>query len=297
MPDSPPLPTLLEGLAPETFRDHLTWEQSPGPGPFFRINASGIAEASATLGCSARESMIRFLEKDVWPNRFCRNRGLFSGNEQANLLRAHVVVLGCGGLGGHVITLLARFGTGRFTVCDHDDFDESNLNRQTLCREDRIGTNKAEAAQAELRLIASHAEVRAVNESATPHTLPAMLVGADVLVDCLDNPQSRLAAETAAAAAGVPFVHGSIAGLEGFALCRPGKATGSALAALYPDSGGDASRAEHKLGVPTPTPALIAILQVMLTIRVLTGKFVPGNGAQEMWHADLSVPELERLFL
>ncbi len=75
---------------------------------------------------------------------FERNRGILTDEEQARLRSAHVLIVGCGGVGGTVATILARSGVGRFTLIDPDDYEPSNTNRQIGCFTDTLGRNKAE---------------------------------------------------------------------------------------------------------------------------------------------------------
>ena len=84
--------------------------------------------------------------------RYSRNGGALSAEEQRQLADASVLVLGCGGLGGYVIELLARIGVGRIAAADGDVFCVSNLNRQLLCTEETLGMNKALAAEARVRV-------------------------------------------------------------------------------------------------------------------------------------------------
>ena len=58
---------------------------------------------------------------------------------QERILDSHVLIIGAGGLGSPVATYLASAGVGRLTICDDDDVDLTNLQRQILHREDRIG--------------------------------------------------------------------------------------------------------------------------------------------------------------
>ena len=240
--------------------------------------------------------MARCLEAGLWPLRFLRNRGVLSPFDQATLLRSRVTVLGCGGLGGYVLLLLARLGVGALCFCDPDTFEESNLNRQALCREDRIGLNKAEAAKAELALVASHVATEYHPIAATPQTLPALLQGAHALVDCLDSIPARQHAAAAALAHNIPFVHGTIAGWEGFTLLCP--ATASTFSRLYPPSRtAPAQGAEATLGTPAPTPQVTAALQAMLTLRALLPLHASLPSPNTLVHLDLGIPEIERLFV
>ena len=83
--------------------------------------------------------------------RYARNIPALSREECELLGKKTVAVIGCGGLGGHIIELLARVGVGTLRVVDGDVFDSTNLNRQLLSREDALGHKKAlEAARRRL---------------------------------------------------------------------------------------------------------------------------------------------------
>ena len=71
----------------------------------------------------------------------------FDTDGQEQLLSSHVLVVGMGGLGSPVASYLASAGVGQLTVCDFDEVELSNLQRQTLHRDSRIGMNKALSAK------------------------------------------------------------------------------------------------------------------------------------------------------
>ena len=77
--------------------------------------------------------------------RYDRNR-IFSMSQQAELSDKKVAVIGCGGLGGYAIEMLARAGVGHIVCCDGDYFSESNLHRQLLSSEKNMGFSKARVA-------------------------------------------------------------------------------------------------------------------------------------------------------
>ena len=77
--------------------------------------------------------------------RYLRN-GILEDGEQETLGNKKVAVIGCGGLGGYVIEMLARLGIGHLVLCDCDVFDESNLNRQLMSTESNVGKGKAREA-------------------------------------------------------------------------------------------------------------------------------------------------------
>jgi len=237
--------------------------------------------------------MILCLEHKIWPLRFARNRGIFTAAEQRRFLESHAAIIGCGGLGGHVATLLARAGVGAFTLCDFDVFDESNLNRQVLCSETNLGQSKAATAGKELARIASHTDIRIFPVKADPGTLAEILQGAEIVIDCLDSLEARRDVSAAADQAKVPFVHGAIAGEEGFVMVAlPGK---KSMELLYQGVAlADEKGAELLLGVPTVTPAAIAALQARFALMVLAGREF---GKTQLCHVDISGPSLEMLTL
>ena len=277
----------------ESLRPYMAEENGPGTGHFFSINSQGIRLAGDLLGLKPALAMSYLLKQGIWPARFSRNRGVFKAEEQAKLLESKAVVIGCGGLGGQVAALLARIGLGALVLCDRDSFEESNLNRQLFSRENNLGRNKAEAGSEEILSLASHIEVTVWAEEATADNLPAIIGGSDIVLDCLDSITARLMLEKAAHTAGLPFVHGTIAGEEGFAMIT--KAGEGGLSALYENkTQTEAGNAEKSLGVPTITPACLACLQTHLAIRALLGR---GPEPEALFHLDLSAPSFEVLYL
>ncbi len=289
-----PTPPFPAGL-PLELQSHLRRQTLPGQGEFFGCTLPGIAAAAGCWECSPLAAMQKLLrDYAVWPLRFARNRGVMSAEEQAFLLSRSVAVIGCGGLGGHVATLLARLGVGGLTLCDHDRIDESNLNRQLLAQEHNIGMNKAEAAARAVAGLASHVELRIFTEPATPANLPEILAGNALAVDCLDSIAARLEVEAAAHALAIPFVHGSVAGEEGFVMVS--RRGGKALRLLFPDAAVSrpAAGAETVKGVPTLTPAVVAALEAHLAWRELLGR---RDFAEFLWHVDLAGLQITRLEL
>ncbi|GGL07013.1 adenylyltransferase/sulfurtransferase [Curtobacterium luteum] len=127
------------------------------------------------------------------------------------LARARVLVVGAGGLGAPVLQYLAGAGLGRVTVVDHDVVDPSNLARQVLFGLADVGRPKAEVAAERLRAVDPELEVVAV----TGWFDPAQVAGHDVVVDAADSVVVTRAVSDACAAAGVPFVWGTVLGYDG----------------------------------------------------------------------------------
>lgn len=285
------MPAFSQELA-KALRAHCNHQPSP-PGGTKTISQAGINLVLAHHQVSAIRAMQICLEQGYWPLRFVRNSGVFSASEQSALLSAHVFVAGCGGLGGHAAILLARAGVGNFTVCDGDIFSESNLNRQLLCRENNLGKNKAEVTAQEIAAIASYAQVQVLTTMLDSSNVEEALAGADIIMDCLDSLPARKLLAKAAAQKNIPFVHGAIAGHEGFiSLIRPGE---DSLRVLYGDElPAKENCAEHMLGVATITPAATAALQVALALQELSGK---KTATSTLYHLDVLAPLLDAMQL
>ena len=102
--------------------------------------------------------------------RYERNVPALTEAECEALRRKRVLVVGCGGLGGHLIEMLARIGIGALRVVDGDVFEPSNLNRQLLSEVSTLGLSKAKAAAARVSRVPARQQTRdkAVRQGAVP---------------------------------------------------------------------------------------------------------------------------------
>ena len=201
--------------------------------------------------------------------RYLRNHDAISEEDQAFLATKRVLVVGCGGLGGMVIECLARIGVGYLRVVDGDVFEESNLNRQLLSSTMNLGRPKTLAAQQRVMAVNPLVEVDAVQAELTVENARQLLGECDVAVDCLDNIPARLVLQEAAKEAGIPVVHGAVAGWLGrICVIQPGE---DLLTLLYPEP--DEMRGEERLaGTLSFTAALTASWQSAETVKLLLGK-------------------------
>ena len=119
--------------------------------------------------------------------RYARNIPALSETECESLWQKRILVVGCGGLGGHIIDQLARIGVGFLRVVDGDVFEESNLNRQLLSRIPLLGVSKARAAADHVSRINPDMTVEAVEVFMTRQKVHALIEGCDIVLDALDN--------------------------------------------------------------------------------------------------------------
>ena len=227
------------------------------------------------------------------PERYLRNLGTIGIAGQLRLLRAKVAVVGAGGLGGHVIELLARQGVGSLVVIDGDCFARHNLNRQLLATEKTLNRNKAEAAAERVAIVNSDVQVTPVLQMLDATNAPEILAGMDVLVDALDTISSRRMLLQVARELRIPLVHAAIAGFTGqVATVLPGDTGIPALFARQTDSD---RGVETSLGNPAPTPALAAALQAQEVVKLITGIGQPLSG--QLLYFDLEYNLFEKIKL
>ncbi len=194
--------------------------------------------------------------------RYIRNIPSITEEECLLLQQKRVLILGCGGLGGHLADLTARIGVGFIRIIDGDVFDTSNLNRQLLSEVDRIGTSKVRAAEERIREVNPKIMVDTVEAFMTADNVLELLAGCDIVLDGLDGIASRKLLERACEAADIPYIYGAVAGwVAQAAISMPGDRL---MDTLYPD--GVVIRDKSVLSF---TPAMCAAMQVALAVKVL----------------------------
>ncbi len=216
------------------------------------------------------------LGHELAPERYARNLGTVGYRGQRALLRAHVAVVGAGGLGGWIIEGLARMGVGHLTIVDSDRFEENNLNRQLMCTEELLGQPKAECAARRAQAINSAVELTVHVAWMERSNAVDLLAGAQVVVDALDSLPARYVLQGAAAEMKVPMVHGAIAGFNGqVTTIMPGDA---GLRVLYGERPAIQRGIETQVGNPAATPMLVAAWQVHEVVKLITGLGEPIHG-------------------
>lgn len=233
---------------------------------------SDAADLAAGMGVRLGRVYALALENGIWPLRYLRNSDTLSPSDQLRLARSRVAVIGAGGLGGYVLTLLARVGIGSLVIVDPEAFEETNLNRQVFATLDSLGENKAFGAARALAGINPAVEIASFPERLTPVNAAALISGVHVAVDALDNIDSRRVLQAAAEKNRIPMVHGAIAGFTGQIMTVfPGEA---GILQIYgkPDNDHNQEQGpspEDLLGVLAVTPALVGTFQAMEVIKIL----------------------------
>ncbi len=233
------------------------------------LGVEAVESIARKWGLKLKEVELLALETGVMPRRYLRNLGTVGFEGQKKLLKSRVAVIGLGGLGGYVSLALARMGVGTLVLVDGDVFADHNLNRQVLSEVSVIGEPKAEVARKAVARINPAVEVIAWKEFVRAENLDKILGGCQVAVDGLDSLPVRLELEEAARKAGIPLVHGAIAGFMGQVLTIFPEDPG--LRAIYGESPPEKG-AEVELGTPAATPMMVAAVQVQEVIKILLGR-------------------------
>ena len=134
---------------------------------------------------------------------------------QRRLEGSRVLMIGAGGLGSPAAFYLAAAGVGHLRIADDDVVDRSNLQRQILHTDARIGEPKVASAQATLGALNPRTQVEAVQVRVTSDNIERLLDGVDVVLDGADNFQVRYLLNDACVKLGIPLVYGAVQRFEG----------------------------------------------------------------------------------
>lgn len=226
-----------------------------------------VLSIAENLKIPVGEAAARTIEKGMIPERYAKNLGVLSLDDQMRICRTRILVCGCGGLGGHIIQLAARLGFGFIRIVDPDRFDPSNLNRQPFCVEDTLSRSKVFATKEMVSKINCLVEVEALEEPLSP----VHFGNVSLVIDGLDNPEDRIRAEEEARRRGIPFVHGAVRGWWGQVTTVMPQDT-PRLASIYAGFEEEAEKREEEIGTLVPVVSLIASIQIHEAIRLATLK-------------------------
>lgn len=185
---------------------------------------------------------------------------------QEKLKKAKICICGAGGLGSPAAIYLVAAGVGTITLVDHDQVALSNLNRQVLHHEADIGRYKVDSAKEKLGNLNSHVTLDTSRLKITEENVVRLIAGHDVIIDALDNLETRYILNQAALDLNIAFIHGAVSGFEGRVMTViPGQST--CLRCLYRGP----VKQPRKIPVIGVTPAVIGAIQATEAIKYITG--------------------------
>jgi len=191
---------------------------------------------------------------------------------QAKLLQAKVLMVGAGGLGSPAAYYLAAAGVGTLGIIDNDVVDISNLQRQILHANDRVGMPKVESAKKTLEALNPDVKVVPYQAKLTSENIMEIIKDYDFVVDGCDNFPTRYLVNDACVLTKKPNVHGSIFQFEGQAtVFYPGE--GPCYRCLYPEPPpAELAPSCAEAGVLGVLPGLIGVIEALEAIKLILGK-------------------------
>ena len=201
---------------------------------------------------------------------------------QQVLEASRVLLVGAGGLGSPAAYYLAAAGIGHLRIADDDVVDRSNLQRQILHTDARIGMAKVESAAITLNALNPRTRIDAVAERVTSANVERLLDGVDVVIDGADNFPARYLLNDACVKLGKPLVYGAVHRFEGqVSVFDAGRHRGVApcYRCLFPQPPPpDAAPNCAEAGVLGVLPGVIGLLQATEAIKLLLGIGEPLRG-------------------
>jgi len=204
---------------------------------------------------------------------------------QERLQNSSVVIVGCGALGTVAATALTRAGIGRIRLIDRDFLEYHNLQRQILFDEEDVRRQlpKAIAAQEHLAAINSTIEVEGIVSDVNYRNVERLIDGADVIVDGLDNLETRYLLNDASLKHRIPWVYGAAVSSDGMMMAFiPGRTP--CVRCLFPSlpPAGESATCDTA-GVVNAAPMVIGALQAAETMKILLGKETMGLVTVDVW--------------
>jgi molybdopterin/thiamine biosynthesis adenylyltransferase len=144
-----------------------------------------------------------------------RQMSIVSKSQQEKLKNSKITVIGCGGIGGAAIEMLARMGVGNLQIVDKDSFDVSNINRQLMSSFYSVGKSKTQVTEDTIQSINPFIKVESFEGELNESNVEKIVAGSDLVIDALDNLVSRIILSRCARELEIPFIHGAIHGTMG----------------------------------------------------------------------------------
>ena len=188
---------------------------------------------------------------------------------QAKLLGSKALFIGAGGLGSPALLYLAAAGVGTIGIVDFDVVDLSNLQRQIVHTNDRIGRKKVESAAETVRALNPDVKVVPHDEMLTEDNVDRLIAGYDVILDGTDTFETRYTLNDAAVRAGITVIHASVFRFEGqLTVFKPND--GPCYRCLYPTPPPpELAPGCSVAGVLGVVPGTMGLLQATEAIKVL----------------------------
>jgi molybdopterin-synthase adenylyltransferase len=191
---------------------------------------------------------------------------------QQRILNAHALIIGAGGLGSPAALYLASAGVGKITLVDDDTVDFTNLQRQILHTQARVGMAKAESGKQALSAINPEIEIIPLQQRLSGAALDTLVASADIVLDCTDNFATRHAINRACVHHRKPLVSGAAIRFDGqISVYDLHRDDSPCYHCLFPE-GDDVEEVRCAvMGVFAPLTGIIGTMQAAEALKLLAG--------------------------
>jgi len=212
---------------------------------------------------------------------------------QERLIESRVLIIGLGGLGSPVAMYLAASGIGKLIICDNDNVDLTNLQRQIVHSNETIGTSKVYSATKSITKINPEVNVVALQEYVDEKRLLQLVTEADVVIDASDNFTTRHAINQACITHKKPLVSGAVIRFDGqVAVFDLSDVNSPCYHCLFPKGGDNEDMRCAVMGVFAPLVGIIGCVQASEALKILlsigsalNGRLLLLNGLTMEWRS------------
>lgn len=191
---------------------------------------------------------------------------------QSQLEKAHVTIIGCGGLGCIVAPYLAGAGVGHITLIDPDHIALDNLHRQIFYTEKNIGKSKAEILAKHLKALNSDISIDFKNQKITPSNISQHVNKQTLVIECTDNLSTKYLINDYCAIHKISMIYGSLGQTEGqFAVFHNQSDSDCHLRDIYPKPLHSVETC-NQTGVLNTIAGIIGIFQANEAIKIITNR-------------------------
>lgn len=202
---------------------------------------------------------------------------------QEKLDQSHVLIIGAGGLGSPAAMYLAASGIGHLTICDGDQVDLTNLQRQIIHDSNSIGLAKVQSAKQSLAGINPRINVTAVQQHIDAEKLSGIVPQVDAVIDASDNFSTRHQVNQACVTYKKPLISGAAIRFDGqISVFDLSRTASPCYHCLFPIDGEPQDMPCATMGVFSPLVGIIGSMQAAETIKILLGIGESLNGRLQL---------------
>jgi molybdopterin/thiamine biosynthesis adenylyltransferase len=191
---------------------------------------------------------------------------------QEKLLASHVLIIGAGGLGSAAAPYLAAAGVGHITLIDHDLVELTNLQRQIMHAQDKIGQSKVASGKQFLEQLNSTIKIETIQTKATTSLLDDLLPSIDIVLDCTDNFVTRHLINASCIKYQKPLVSGSALRFDGqISVFDPRNSASPCYACIFSPDEKFEEISCSSMGIFSPLVGIIGAMQAAQAMQVIIG--------------------------